>query len=77
MRLTSARRIRPSSPSIRCARGASAGGPAPSVSDRGDVTTEHEAAVSRLSHTRMEVPTDLVPAVREIIARYERAHKPH
>jgi len=42
-----------------------------------EAAAEHEAAVSRLSHTRMEVPTDLVPAVREIIARYERAHKPH
>ena len=31
-----------------------------------EAAAEHEAAVSRLSHTRMEVPTDPVPAVREM-----------
>jgi hypothetical protein len=42
-----------------------------------EAAAEHEAALSRLDHTRMDVPTELVPAVREIIARYERTHKPH
>jgi len=42
-----------------------------------EVAAEQESAVSRLRHTRMDVPNELVPAVREIIARHERTHKPH
>ena len=40
-----------------------------------DAAVEHEAALSRPDHTLMEVPTELVPAVREIIAEHERVHK--
>jgi len=38
-----------------------------------EAVAEHEAALSRLGYTLMEIPTDLVPAVREIIAEHERA----
>jgi hypothetical protein len=40
-----------------------------------EAAAEHEAALSRPDHTLMEIPTELVPAVREIIAEHERAHK--
>jgi len=40
-----------------------------------EAVAEHEAALSRPDHTLMEVPTELVPAVREIIAEHEKAHK--
>lgn len=39
-----------------------------------EAAAEHEAALSRPDHTRMAVPTELVPAVREIIAEHEKAH---
>jgi hypothetical protein len=42
-----------------------------------EAAAEHEAALSRPDHTLMEVPTELVPAVREIIAEHERQHKTH
>jgi hypothetical protein len=42
-----------------------------------EAAAEHEAALSRPDHTLMEVPTELVPAVREIIAEHERQHKAH
>lgn len=41
-----------------------------------EAAEEHEAALSRPDHTRMDIPTELVPAVREIIARHERTQKP-
>ena len=40
-----------------------------------EAAAEHEAALSRPGHTLMEVPTELVPAVREIIAEHEREHE--
>ena len=40
-----------------------------------EAAAEHEAALSRPDRTLMEVPTELVPAVREIIAEHERVHK--
>ncbi|HXO27854.1 MAG TPA: hypothetical protein VOA80_10945 [Thermoanaerobaculia bacterium] len=40
-----------------------------------EAAAEHEAALSRPDHTLMEVPTELVPAVREIIAEHERQHR--
>jgi hypothetical protein len=39
-----------------------------------EAAAEHEAALSRSGHTRIEIPTDLVPAVREIIAEEGRGH---
>jgi hypothetical protein len=39
-----------------------------------EAAAEHEAALSRPDHTRMEVPTELVPVVREIIAEHEKTH---
>jgi hypothetical protein len=42
-----------------------------------EAAAEHEAALARPGHTLMEIPTELVPAVREIIAEHERAHKTH
>lgn len=36
---------------------------------------EHEAALSRSAETLMTVPTEIVPAVRELIARYEEEHQ--
>lgn len=36
---------------------------------------EHEAALSRPGETLMSVPTDIVPAVRELISRYEEEHQ--
>jgi hypothetical protein len=41
-----------------------------------DAAAEHEAALSRPDHTLMEIPTELVPAVREILADHDKAHKP-
>ncbi len=41
-----------------------------------EAVAEHEAASSRPDHTRMEVPTELVPVVRQIIATHEKAHGP-
>ena len=42
-----------------------------------EAAAEHDAALSRPDQTLMEVPTELVPAVREIIAEHERVHKSH
>ena len=42
-----------------------------------EAAAEHEAALSRPDHTLMEIPTELVPAVREIITEHERAHRSH
>ncbi|HVT60860.1 MAG TPA: hypothetical protein VHR45_20990 [Thermoanaerobaculia bacterium] len=42
-----------------------------------EATAEHAAALSRPGHTLMEIPTELVPAVREIIAEHEREHESH
>lgn len=36
---------------------------------------EHEAALSRPGETLISVPTDIVPAVRELISRYEEEHQ--
>jgi hypothetical protein len=41
-----------------------------------DAAAEHEAALSRPDHTLIEIPTELVPAVREIIADHEKARRP-
>jgi len=42
-----------------------------------EAAAEHDAALASPGHTLMEIPTELVPAVREIIAQHERAHKSH
>jgi hypothetical protein len=42
-----------------------------------EAAAEHEAALSRPGHTLMEVPTELVPAVREIIVEHEKQRKSH
>ena len=34
---------------------------------------EDEAAFETITHTAMEVPVDLVPAVRELIAKHRRS----
>jgi len=39
-----------------------------------EAAAEHEAALSRSGETLMTVPTEIVPAVRELIARYEEEH---
>jgi hypothetical protein len=39
-----------------------------------EAAAEDEAALSRPGQTLMEIPTELVPAVREIIAEHERRH---
>jgi len=39
-----------------------------------EAAAEHEAALARPGETLMTVPTDIVPAVRELIARYEEEH---
>lgn len=41
-----------------------------------EAAAEHEAALSRPDHTLMEIPTDLVPAVREILAGHDKPQKP-
>jgi len=40
-----------------------------------EALAEHEAALGRAEHTRMEVPVDLVPAVRQMIAEHEHKHR--
>ncbi len=42
-----------------------------------EAAAEYEAALSRPDHTLMEIPTELVPAVREIITEHERGHGSH
>jgi hypothetical protein len=37
-----------------------------------ETTAEDEAAFEATTHTAMEVPVDLVPAVRELIAKHKR-----
>ena len=37
-----------------------------------EAAAEHEAALSRREHTLMDVPTELVPAIRHLIAEHER-----
>ena len=39
-----------------------------------EAVAEDEAAYEATTHTTMEVPVDLVPAVRELIARRRTAH---
>ena len=36
-----------------------------------EAVAEDEAAFESTTHTVMEVPTDLVPAIRELIAKHE------
>lgn len=38
-----------------------------------EAVAEDEAAFEATTHTAMEVPVDLVPAVRELIARHRRS----
>lgn len=40
-----------------------------------EAAAEHEAALSRPGETLMTVPTEIVPAVRELISRYEEKHQ--
>jgi hypothetical protein len=40
-----------------------------------EAAAEHEAALSRPDHTLMEIPTELVPAVREILAGHAKPQK--
>ncbi|HUP43217.1 MAG TPA: hypothetical protein VM599_08415 [Thermoanaerobaculia bacterium] len=40
-----------------------------------EAAAEHEAALSRPGETLMTVPTKIVPAVRELISRYEEEHQ--
>lgn len=40
-----------------------------------EAAAEHEAALSRPRETLMTVPTEIVPAVRELISRYEEEHQ--
>jgi len=40
-----------------------------------EAAVEHEAALSRPGETLMTVPTEIVPAVRELIGRYEEEHR--
>jgi hypothetical protein len=42
-----------------------------------EAAAEHEAALSRQGFTQMEIPSELVPAVREILAEHERSHRSH
>lgn len=39
-----------------------------------EAAAEDDAALSRPGQTLMEIPTELVPAVREIIAEHEKRH---
>lgn len=41
-----------------------------------EAAAEHEVALSRPGETLMTVPTEIVPAVRELIARFEEEHPP-
>ncbi|MBM4308268.1 MAG: hypothetical protein FJ123_16180 [Deltaproteobacteria bacterium] len=38
-----------------------------------EAVAEDEAAFEALGHTIMEVPTDIVPAIRELIAKHKAA----
>jgi hypothetical protein len=38
-----------------------------------EAVAEDEAAFEATTHTAMEVPVDLVPAVRELIAKHKRS----
>ena len=40
-----------------------------------EAAAEHETALSRPGETLMTVPTEIVPAVRELISRYEEEHQ--
>ena len=40
-----------------------------------EAAADHEAAYSRPGETLMRVPTEIVPAVRELISRYEEQHQ--
>lgn len=37
-----------------------------------EAAAEHEAALSRPEHTLMEVPAELVPVFRQVIAEHEK-----
>lgn len=37
-----------------------------------EAAAEHEAALSGPAHTVMEVPAELVPAIRQLIAQHEK-----
>ena len=39
-----------------------------------DAVAEHEAALSSPEHTVMEVPVELVPLFRQLIAEHEKEH---
>ena len=39
----------------------------------GETVAEDEAAFEATTHTAMEVPVDLVPAVRELIAKHRQS----
>jgi hypothetical protein len=39
-----------------------------------DAVAEHEAALSSPGHTVMEVPAELVPLFRQLIAEHEKEH---
>ena len=39
-----------------------------------DAVAEHEAALSSPEHTVMEVPAELVPLFRQLIAEHEKEH---
>ena len=40
-----------------------------------EAAAEHETALSRPGETLMTVPTEIVPAVRDLISRYEEEHQ--
>lgn len=40
-----------------------------------EALAEYEAVFSGLHHTLMEVPAELVPAIRQLIAKYEQEEK--
>jgi len=42
-----------------------------------EAAAEHEEALSRPGETLMEIPTELVPTVRKIIAEHKREHESH
>ncbi len=42
-----------------------------------DAAAEHKAALSSSDHTLMEVPADLVPIFRQLIAEHQREQSSH
>lgn len=41
-----------------------------------EAVAEDEAAFADEPHTVIEVPTDLVPTIRELIAKHRKQHRP-